>query len=425
MMMMLLGIQIGKVGRRRIFEEARKSRVIPIIEEEGGKTCGLLHCRVDCKLGSWQPRGPIFLVGCNVMTQVFLKDTVHPFSLAISFRMIRGGEIPFDIQETTEFSPESTGEFGISVRDNGGRSTMMDKNILEEETSHIEGRRFFEARNEVDHLGKPVHNNHDGIIAFRCLREISDEIHGNISPRTIRIGQRLKQTSLRLIGRLIALARVTCFHICMNIITHCRPPIMTPDKRESLVTAHVTSIGCIMTLLKNPFPESKVVRDHNGIVKVVHTINKLHAVDKVGVAGISKPSEPIVLSIAKLDQIEIKSKVVWDRRLLFISRACAIVIRKGQNFTCSIVLTAATTVPRIVTSGRWRRSIMVNLRDRRYRRGKTWRDYPSSPRGARSRIKPLNWRWLVSSLSPSHDHELWIAAESISRIIGTFIQSMV
>ena len=53
---------------------------------------------------------PVVLLIVDVDTEVLLENLVDSFSLTVGFRMIRGGEVGFDVEELHEGCPEPRNE---------------------------------------------------------------------------------------------------------------------------------------------------------------------------------------------------------------------------------------------------------------------------------------------------------------------------
>ena len=72
-------------------EFGAQAGVLACVEFEGGVVGGSVDVVIVCKLGNWQPVGPIVLVVVNEHTEVGLNFLVDMLCLAIGLWMVGGG----------------------------------------------------------------------------------------------------------------------------------------------------------------------------------------------------------------------------------------------------------------------------------------------------------------------------------------------
>ena len=75
-----------------------------------------------------------------------------------------------------------TGELSILVRDNRFGKAMEFEDVVEEYASGVRGGGCGASRDKMYHLGKSVHEYHNGIIACLGNWKLGDEVHQNLFP---------------------------------------------------------------------------------------------------------------------------------------------------------------------------------------------------------------------------------------------------
>jgi hypothetical protein len=110
---------------------------------------------------------------------------------------------------TEQALPKSAGELGIVVGDDGGWKAMKSEHVVEKDLHCFRGSGCGSRGDEVDHLGKSINEDDDGIKARLGAWELGDEIHGDLFPWLGWDGEWLEEASWRLLACLDVLAGVT------------------------------------------------------------------------------------------------------------------------------------------------------------------------------------------------------------------------
>ena len=112
--------------------------------------------------------------------------------------------------------------------------------IINKEFCCSERINIISGRNEVCHLGKPVHNNEDSR-EFIGWRETDNEVHRNRTPRAVGNGERLQVTEWFMKNWLASIASVTRGNVIKDELAHVRPVIVARDEFKCLGTAIMSS----------------------------------------------------------------------------------------------------------------------------------------------------------------------------------------
>jgi hypothetical protein len=106
---------------------------------------------------------PILLVRRHIIPQELLDRQVDPLRLSIGLGAERNAHFEFRPHSLPQGSPKLTCELWVSIQHYVLWKTMVLKNVGEEQPPHLLRRSFIFCGDEVRHLAKSIHHNHDGI----------------------------------------------------------------------------------------------------------------------------------------------------------------------------------------------------------------------------------------------------------------------
>ncbi len=106
---------------------------------------------------------PILLVHRHIIPQELLDHQVDLLSLSISLGVEQSAHLEFRPHSLPQGSPKLTCELWVSIRNYVLWKGMVLEDVGEEQPPRLLGRGFIFRGNEVRHLAKLIHHNHDGI----------------------------------------------------------------------------------------------------------------------------------------------------------------------------------------------------------------------------------------------------------------------
>jgi hypothetical protein len=104
---------------------------------------------------------------------------------------------------------------------------------------------------EVDHLGKGIYKDNNGIKSRLGAGQLGDEVHGDLFPWLGWDGEWLEEASRRLLACLDALAGVTGLHIVPYVIVESGPVEKSMYRFEGTFYAWVSSNGDVMMVMQD------------------------------------------------------------------------------------------------------------------------------------------------------------------------------
>ena len=113
--------------------------------------------------------------------QELFNDRIGAFRLTIRLRVEGSGEIAVSTDTLKKRLPEMRIELRATIRDDFGGNTVKTEDFITEIAAQFLRISSFVARDEVSHLGIPIHDGQDGIKTVRN-REIGNEIHRDGRP---------------------------------------------------------------------------------------------------------------------------------------------------------------------------------------------------------------------------------------------------
>ena len=134
------GVKVGSGrGGRGSRDSKRRGEggVEAIVSEEGGLVGGRVGGVVVGKLSNRKPGDPISMLRLHVGTQDLLNGPMGAFCLAISLRMVGGGEIQLGAKALEQRLPEIGGEAGVTVRDQDARDATLGYDVLQENMGQL------------------------------------------------------------------------------------------------------------------------------------------------------------------------------------------------------------------------------------------------------------------------------------------------
>jgi hypothetical protein len=111
---------------------------------------------------------------------------------------------------------------------------MESENMVEEDASGVGCRCCSFGGSKMNHLGESVDENHNGIIPSPGFRQLDNEVHGDLLPRSTRRWQGVEQPSRGLLAGLDALTGVAGLDIIADHPIHLGP---IEETMKSLVSA--------------------------------------------------------------------------------------------------------------------------------------------------------------------------------------------
>jgi hypothetical protein len=145
-----------------------------------------------------------------------------------------------------KFGAKIGGEAWITVRHNALGQAMLGENIPDENISKVLATDGSCGRDEVNHLGKAVHESDDSRVSAESFRELCDKIHRYAFPLSIGDGQGLKESRRSERGDLGTLANITMLNILSDLSMKARPPVVAQNKILSANFAQMSRVHRVM-----------------------------------------------------------------------------------------------------------------------------------------------------------------------------------
>lgn len=102
-------------NRRDVFLVYGEFGVVTLVREERGELGRGVRSVVVCELRERKKGDPIVLLIIDIDAKVLFEYLIDVFRLAVSFWVIRGGEVGFDMEELREGRPEPRDEVLAAV----------------------------------------------------------------------------------------------------------------------------------------------------------------------------------------------------------------------------------------------------------------------------------------------------------------------
>lgn len=181
-------------------------RMVTLVSEEEGYTCGGARSVVVGELGERKETGPVGLLIVAVAADVLFQCLIRTLRLTISFRVITRSEMEDHPQGDSETSEEAGDEFGAPVVSNMSWDTVLGEDVNDEEFGKFLRGDSAVAGNEDRLLGKAIDDNKDGVVTVGG-RKGFNEVHGDGVPGALRNRKLLEEAVRFMTGGLGATAR--------------------------------------------------------------------------------------------------------------------------------------------------------------------------------------------------------------------------
>src|SRR6266481_9466689 len=114
-------------------------RVVSLVCEEQGNSCGAARHVVVCELGEREEAQPIILLVVAVDAEVLFQSLVSVLSLSVTFWVVSRGEVQLHVQGSAKGLEELGHKFRPTVGSDMRRDTVLGENVEDEKLREVTG----------------------------------------------------------------------------------------------------------------------------------------------------------------------------------------------------------------------------------------------------------------------------------------------